>query len=139
MWTFQMEQEQRGMVDKKTGNLFQMEQMTPATMMRTGKELAAEGMTQREIAAVLGVSQKTVDRDLGESSDSPRSRNQAHTTMPSESDDSHSHDEDDWQESPPLLSVVDLNTGEIIPPPKRESEPQPTNADRAGDGRGPCE
>ena len=27
-------------------------------------ELAAEGMTQREIAGVLGVSQKTVDRDM---------------------------------------------------------------------------
>lgn len=28
-------------------------------------ELTAEGMTQREVADVLGVSQKTVDRDLG--------------------------------------------------------------------------
>jgi len=78
------------------------------------QELAVEGMSQRNIAAILGVSQKTVDRDLGESSDSPRSRNQAHTTMPSESDDSRSHDDEDWQESPPLLSIVDTQTGEII-------------------------
>jgi len=66
------------------------------------QELAVEGMSQRNIAAILGVSQKTVDRDLGESLDSPRSRNQAHTTMPSESDDSRSHDEDDGQEFPLL-------------------------------------
>jgi predicted transcriptional regulator len=35
--------------------------------------------SQREAAEILGVSQKTVDRDLGESNDSEESRNQEGT------------------------------------------------------------
>jgi hypothetical protein len=78
------------------------------------KELAEEGLSHRQIAKILGVTHPTVIKDL-------RGKN-----LPSVDED----DDEEWQESPPLLSVVDLNTGEIIPPPKRESEPQPTNADR---------
>ena len=82
MWTFQMEQEPRRMVDTKTGNLFQMEQMTPATMMRTGKELAAEGMTQREIADVLGINKITVHRDITGTNVPPESTNSADNDEP---------------------------------------------------------
>ncbi len=99
MWTFQMEQEQRRMVDKKTGSLFQMEQMTPATMMRTGRELAAEGMTQRDIADVFGITKRTVQRVTNVT---PTEDNSAYVepngvtnVTPTEQDS----DDDEWTES----------------------------------------
>jgi hypothetical protein len=70
------------------------------------KELADEGFSQRQIGASLGVSHTTVDRDLGGTNvpedDGVRAQEPAvgGTNVPSD--------------SPPLLSVVDLETGEIV-------------------------
>jgi predicted transcriptional regulator len=62
------------------------------------KELAAEGMTEREIAGVLGIGKTAVHRDITNGKSGPNG--------PS--------DEDEWQEPPLLFSIVDTQTGEII-------------------------
>lgn len=63
-----------------------------AERKEAAKELAAEGLKQREIADVLGVSQKTVDRDLSpESNDSMPARDisiEQAREVPAESNDS---------------------------------------------------
>jgi hypothetical protein len=71
------------------------------------KELEGEGLSQRQIAAVIGVAQKTVDRDLSESSDSKP----ATPTHTSESNDSA---DDDYPEVPG--EYVDPDTGEVLGP-----------------------
>jgi transcriptional regulator with XRE-family HTH domain len=69
------------------------------------KELAKEGLSQREIASVLGVTQPTVSSDLRDKFLSPMDEYRAEGSETDDKDLSAPH---------PPLSVVDTQTGEVI-------------------------
>lgn len=69
-------------------------------------ELAAEGLSQRGIASVLGVDPMTVNRDIRVANSAAVGEDSAQWGREDVADST--------QEPPPLLSVVDLETGEIV-------------------------
>lgn len=111
--------------------------------------LSADGLSQRQIADVVGVDASTVNRDIAvanatEDEESPQydagfaNAVVANATLDDEPDestvwvDASSADDEPAQKSPPddppLFSVVDLETGEVVEP---EPEPVPDIVDVA--------
>jgi transposase-like protein len=77
------------------------------------KELAEDGLTQRQIADVVGVDQATVHRDINDANASKESANRAQNDQLIDANASTIDiaEDGEWQESPPLLSIVDTQTG----------------------------
>lgn len=78
------------------------------------KELAEDGLSQRQIADVLGVSHKTVDRDLGVSNDTANDPHDAYVPrgiVSNDTPDDEADDDDTWwdveepEPSPPPLPL----------------------------------
>jgi IS30 family transposase len=80
------------------------------------KELAEEGLSHRQIAKILGVTHPAVSNDLNEENSSKKTPSSADRAKVGEENSSPTNqdNEDEWEDPPPLLSVVDLNTGGIV-------------------------
>lgn len=76
-------------------------------------ELAEEGLSQREIADVLGVGEATVSRDINVPNGTDQATDSAHKADINVPNGTEQESNDD-QIDAPLLSVVDLETGEVV-------------------------
>jgi len=92
-------------------------------LLTTPKDEGGEGLSQREAAKVLGVAQKTVDRDVSESNDSPEPESDPvpTTNEPDGKDDLEpTEPEDDRPLRTPFFSIASADSAEAIPRPNQE-------------------